>query len=95
MITSCCFADVLRPGRTVHRIFWSKNPGQKSDQTPTQKPDQNMIPTMSKKVQNLDPKMNPKMGQDGEAGAWAQPSGMCLGSSWSQDAPKMAQDGLK
>ena len=36
-----------------------------------------------------------KMGLDGEAGARAQPSGRCLGSSWLQDAPKMGQDGLK
>ena len=40
-------------------------------------------------------KMDPKMGQDGDTGAQAQPSGRCLGSSWLQDAPKMPQDGLK
>ena len=46
---------------------------------------------MTKKVQFL----GPKMGQDGGPRAQAQPSGRCLGSSWPQDAPKMAQDGPK
>jgi len=59
------------------------------------KSDQKMIPKHIRKIQILDPEMGSKMGQVGDHGARAQPSGRCLGSSWSQDAPKIAQDSLK
>ena len=54
-----------------------------------------MTPNITKKEQALGPNMGPKMSKDDDAGAQEQPSGRCLGSSWSQDALKMAQDGLK
>ena len=50
------FTDFLRPGRTVHCIFWSKNPGQKSGQKSDQKPDQ-------KPGQKSDQKPGQKPGQ--------------------------------
>ena len=53
-----------------------------------------MIPK-NKKKQIVGTKMGLKIGKVGDNGPWAEPSGRCLGSSWSQDAPKMAQDGLK
>ena len=69
--------------------------GPKSSPKSYQKVVQKMIPKITKNVPILDPRMGPKMGKDDDSRAQAQPSGRCLGSSWSQDAPKMPQDGLK
>ena len=35
------FSEFLPPGRTLHCICWSKDPGQKAGQQPGQKPCQN------------------------------------------------------
>ena len=56
---------------------------------------QTKYPKNTKQMKMLDPKMSPKIGKVGDNGPRAQPSGRCLGSSWSQDAPKMPSNSLR
>jgi hypothetical protein len=59
------------------------------------KSDQKVVKQMTPKITKKMKMLGPKMGQDGDHGAQAQPSGRCLGSPWFQDALKMPQDGVK
>ena len=78
--------------------IWSQNGpqnGPKSGPKSDKKVIQKMIPNFTQNKQILVPKMGSKMVRNGGEPPQAWLSGRCLKNSWSQDAPKMPQDGYK